>query len=70
MWIYALKSKGEYFERFKKLVKMQLEHKIKPFWSDNSDEFVFKIFNRFLKDHDIKKQTPTMYTPQQNGVAD
>ena len=50
MWLYALKSKGNCFEKFKKfkaLVEMQLEYKIKTFWSDNGGEFVSKAFNVF-----------------------
>jgi len=73
VWLYALKTKGECFEKFKEfkaLVETQSEHKIKTFRSDNGGEYISKPFKRFLKDHGIEKQTSTPYTPQQNGVAE
>ena len=51
--MYVLKSKVECFERFmefKAFVEMQLENNIKAFWLDNNRNFIFKIFERFLKD--------------------
>lgn len=51
VWFFALKSKGNYFERFiefKVLEERQLKHKIKAFWSDNSVKFIFKVFEHFL----------------------
>ncbi len=39
------------------------------FRSDNGGEYISKEFKRFLKAHDIEKQTSTPYRPQQNGVA-
>ena len=53
VWMYVLKSKVECFERFmefKAFVEMQLENNIKAFWLDNNRNFIFKIFERFLKD--------------------
>jgi transposase InsO family protein len=71
--VYLLKSKGECLEKFKEfkaLVETQSEHKIKVFRSDNGREYISKGFKRFLKAHDIEKQTSTPYRPQQNGVAE
>lgn len=69
----ALKSEGECFEKFKDfkaLVKTQSKNKFKVFRSDNGGEFVSKAFNCSLNDHGIKKQTFTMYIPQQNEVTE
>ena len=38
---------------------MQSYHKIKVFRSKNGMEFIFKVFERFLKDRGIEKQTST-----------
>lgn len=68
-----LKSKEECFERFKEfkaLVETQLEHKIKAFRLDNDGNFTSKVFKRFLKDHDIEKQTSTPYRPEQDGLVE
>ncbi len=68
-----MKSKGECLEKFKEfkaLVETQSEHKIKVFPSNNGGEYISKEFKRFLKAHDIEKQTSTPYRPQQNGVAE
>jgi hypothetical protein len=73
VWVYLLNSKGECLEKFKEfkaLVETQLEHKIKVFQLDNGGEYISKGFKRFLKAHDIEKQTSTMYRPQQNRVAE
>ncbi len=73
IWLYALKTKGECFEKFKEfkaLVETQSELKIKAFRSDNGGEFISKAFKQFLKDHGIAKETSTPYRPQQNGVAE
>lgn len=53
VWLYELKSKGEFFQKFQALIETQLEHKIKLFWLDNIGEFVSETFERFSKDHDI-----------------
>jgi hypothetical protein len=73
VWVYLLKSKGECLEKFKEfkaLVETQSEHKIKVFRLDNGREYISKGFQRFLKAHDIEKQTSTPYRPQQNRVGE
>ena len=72
IWLYALKSKGECFEKFKEfkaLVEMQSEHKIKVFQLENGIKYISKAFKRFLKDYDIGKQMSMTYRPQQNGMV-
>jgi transposase InsO family protein len=44
-------------------METQSEHKIKVFRSDNGGEYISKEFKRFLKAHDIEKQTSTPYRP-------
>ncbi len=51
-------------------METQSEHKIKVFRSDNGGEYISNEFKRFLKAHDIEKQTSTPFRPQQNGVAE
>jgi transposase InsO family protein len=73
VWVYLLKSKGECLEKFnefKALAKTQSKHKIKVFQLDNGGEYISKGFKRFLKAHDIEKQTSTPYKPQQNRMAE
>jgi hypothetical protein len=73
VWVYLLKSKGECSEKFKEfkaLVETQSEHKIKVFRSDYGGAYISQGFKRFLKAHDIEKQTSTPYRPQQKGVAE
>jgi transposase InsO family protein len=67
VWLYVLKTKDEYFIRFKEfkaLVETQSEHKIKAFRSDNGGEFMSKAFMKFLVDHGIAKKTSTPFRPQ------
>lgn len=43
VWLYALKSKGEWFERFKGVkapLEIQSEHKVEAFWSNNRGKFL------------------------------
>ena len=58
------------FKEFKALVETQSQHKIKVLQSNNSGEYLLKVFQGFLKHHIIEKQTLTPYTPLQNGVAE
>lgn len=58
VWIYILKSKSKYLERFKELkvlVEIQPEYKIKVFLSNNDSKYISKRFGCFLKKHGIKK---------------
>ena len=71
-WIYFLKKKSQFFDRFKEfktLVENQTEKKIKVLRTDNGGEFCSKEFEEFCKKFGIAWQKNTPYTPQQNGVA-
>lgn len=73
VWLYALKSKRECFEKFKEfkaLINTQSKHKIKAFQSDNIGVFISKVLKQFLKNHDIEKQMSITYKLQQNEVAE
>jgi hypothetical protein len=71
--VYLLKGKGEVFEKFKAykaLVENQTGMKIKTLQSDNGGKFVLKMFDNFLHECGIRRQTSAPYTPQQNRVAE
>ena len=71
-FVYFLKSKLEVFsgfKEFKNLVENQTGRKIKCLRIDNGNEFCSDDFERYCKDHGIKRNKTTPYTPQQNGVA-
>ena len=67
MYLYALKSKRECFEKlkeFKIFVKIQPKHKIKAIWLDNGMKYISKAFWAvFFENYDIEKQTSTPYRP-------
>jgi hypothetical protein len=72
-WVYFLKYKSEAFEifkQFKALVEKQSGHYIKVLRTDRGGEYISNEFLNFCKEHGIKKQFTTRYTPQQNGVAE
>ncbi|GLJ29753.1 hypothetical protein SUGI_0587340 [Cryptomeria japonica] len=72
-WVYFLKSKSEFFSRFKEfkaMVELQTGKKIKCLRTDNGGEFFSNDFDRFYKDYGINRQKRTPYSPQQNGVTE
>jgi hypothetical protein len=72
-WVYLLKSKDEVFGKFKEfkaLIENISERKIKILRSYNGGEYTSKEFVRFCKDVGIKRELTTLYSPQQNGVAE
>jgi len=72
-WIYILSEKSEAFNMFKcfkKLVENETGLSIKCLRTNRGGEFNSKDFNEFCKQHGIKRQLTTAYTPQQNGVAE
>ena len=73
IFVYLLKQKSDVFSKFKEfkaLVENETMKKIYTIRTDNGGEFCSSIFNNFCKEHGIKKETSTPYTPQQNGVAE
>jgi transposase InsO family protein len=72
IWIYFLRHKSETFAKFKEF-KVEAEKQsgkyVKVLRSDGG-EYSSKEFANFYKSQGIIMQTTTMYTPQQNGVAE
>jgi hypothetical protein len=51
MWVYTMRCKGEWFERFKEfhaLVQRNSGHKMKAFWCMSGGEFILKEFEAFF----------------------
>lgn len=58
------------FKEFKALVKKQSGNFIKCLRTDRGGEYNSTEFKEFCKEHGIKQQLTTAYTPQQNGIAE
>lgn len=72
-WAYFLKEKSEafsYFKEFKKKVETETGKQIKCLRTDRGGEYTSVEFSTFCKDHGVRRQLTTAYTPQQNGVAE
>lgn len=72
-WAYFLKEKSEafsYFKEFKRKVETETEKLIKCLRTDRGGEYTSTEFSEFCKEHGIRRQLTTAYTPQQNGVAE
>ncbi|KAJ0532224.1 putative RNA-directed DNA polymerase [Helianthus annuus] len=72
-WVYVIAEKSEAFDcfkEFKKRVEVETGRVIKAFRTDRGGEFVSDAFNTFCRNHGIRRQLTTSYTPQQNGVAE
>lgn len=70
---YAMRTKSETFEYFKKFHKIAEAHtgrKLKVLRTDNGGEYLSNDFRAYLSNHGIKHQLTVAYTPQQNGVAE
>lgn len=73
VFTYFLGSKSEVLDKFmefKSLVENQADNKIKILRTDNGTEYGSNEFKRFCKANGIQHQLTTVYTPQQNGVAE
>ena len=65
-WIYFLADKLEAFEtfkNFKNLVENEAKTAIHGLKTDWRGEFMSNEFNKFCKDHEIKRQLTAAYTP-------
>ena len=58
------------FKQFRALVENITGRTIKCLRTDNGGEFTSKEFDNYCKDAGIKRHKTTVYTPQQNGVAE
>ena len=73
VWVYFLKHKLDtftYFKEFKAEGEKQSGKFVKVLRSNGGGEYDSREFVDFCKQHGIKKQTTTRYTPQQNGVVE
>ena len=73
VWVYALKTKDEVLERFKRwkiLVETQTSLKVKALRTDNGLEFCNKDFRDFCEKHGIMRHKTVIHTLQQNGLAE
>ena len=73
VWIYLLKKKADVFNTFKQfrdLVEKSTGKSIKCLRTDNGGEFTSKEFENYCKNEGIDRHKTTVYTPQQNGVAE
>lgn len=71
-WIYFLMEKSEalsHFKCFKKMVENETGLPINCLRTDRGGVFTSVEFNNFYEQNGIKRQLPTAYTPQRNGVA-
>ena len=58
------------FKHFRALVENITGRTIKCLRTDNGGEFTSKEFDNYCKDAGIERHKTTVYTPQQNGVAE
>ena len=58
------------FKRYKTEVENQKDRKIKILRSDRGGEYFPNDFSTFCEEHGIIHQSSTLYTPQQNGLAE
>ncbi|KAJ0445113.1 putative RNA-directed DNA polymerase [Helianthus annuus] len=73
VWLDFMQEKSEVFSKFK-LFKEEAERQtgklIKCLRSDNGGEYLSNEFDRFLREHKIKRQLTCSNTLQQNGVSE
>jgi hypothetical protein len=72
-YIYLIRHKSEWFEKFKKIqneVQNQLGKKIKFMWFDRKGEYLSLELSDHLKQYGIVPQLPPPKTPQWNGMSE
>ncbi|KAM0021224.1 putative RNA-directed DNA polymerase [Helianthus debilis subsp. tardiflorus] len=72
-WVYLLSEKSqtlEKFKEFKSMIETESGKVIKCLRTDRGGEYLSTAFVNFCKEHGIKRQLTTWFTPQQNGVAE
>jgi transposase InsO family protein len=71
--VYTVRNKSEVFNVFKEYrvrVEKETGRQIKVLRSDNGGEYINNEFEEYLRNNGIKHEKTTVYTPQQNGVAE
>lgn len=72
-WVYMLKEKSEAFtefKAFKKMVETETGKVVKGLRTCRGGEYTSLEFSDYCKEHGIRRQLTTSYTPQQNGTAE
>lgn len=72
-WTYLLTEKSEafkFFKEFKAEAERELGQLLVCLRSDRGGEYSSKEFDENCREHGIKRQLTTAYTPQQNGIAE
>lgn len=72
-WVYFLKEKSEAFysfKCFKERAETETGRKLKCLRTDRGGEYTSHEFEDYCKEHGIRRQLTTAYTPQQNGIAE
>lgn len=70
--VYFLKHKSETLEQLKILINLLRDETgnfVKVLRTDNGGEFCSQQMQKFLSKKEIRHETTTPHTPQQNGVA-
>ena len=73
VWVYFSQNKSNVFATFKKwkaVVELETNSKVKYVKSDNIEEYVDSDFKQYCTEKGIKMMRMTPGTPQQNGVAE
>lgn len=71
--VFFLRNKSNVTSKlieYKRYAEKQTGQGLKAMQSDNGTEFFNETMNKFLKDLGIRRRLTTVYTPQQNGVAE
>jgi hypothetical protein len=72
-WIFFMKTKDEFFNRFREfrdLVENQTGKKIKVFRSDNEGEYTSNEFKYLYKEVGIKRDMTLPFNPRHNGIVE
>ncbi len=72
IWVYFLKEKSaalNTFKKFKSMVEIQSNRKIKVLCSDQGGEYISIKFEKYCENACIQRQLTAGYSAQQNGVA-
>ncbi|KAI3768676.1 hypothetical protein L2E82_19506 [Cichorium intybus] len=72
-WVYLLTEKSqalESFKDFKDKVEKETGKVVKALRTDRGGEYLSNEFSKFCREHGIRRQLTTSFTPQQNGVTE
>ena len=73
VWAYPIRTKDRVFSIFSDWLAMVENHtgrKLKCLRTDNGGEFKSDEFVKFCREHDIRREYTTPYSPEQNGITE